>query len=90
MVPRDRLHIEVGLDPIEITFTLRTDNRPMVNLEPRTHGFKIVGDVGAPAIGDQALGRPIVLARGIQHHESRPRGFRRGQRAGQDGTGVPL
>src|SRR4029453_15872340 len=84
------LNIEGGFHKFHIAFPPGSQNVLGVDLQTRTDGFKLMGDVGPAAIGNQGLRRAIAGTGRIEHREGGPTRFRGCQSAGEDGAGVAI
>src|SRR5215470_18688104 len=80
----------MGLDPVQRAFSLGTDKRLMVDLEPPTDGFKRVRRIGPAAIRHEIGRGAISEARRIEDHQRRPRGFCWGHSPREHGAGIPF
>ena len=57
----------------------------MLDLQPRTDGFKVSRRVRATTVGDEVHRSAIPEARRIEHHERHPSGFGRSDHPREDG-----
>jgi hypothetical protein len=54
------LDVEMRLHQVLIALALGADEGLMLDLQPRTHGFKVCRCVRAPAVGDEVHGGAIT------------------------------
>jgi hypothetical protein len=80
----------MGLNPVQVPFALGPHDGLLVDLEPPADGFKRVRRRGASTVRHEGRRGPILEARRVEAHQRRPRRFRRGHGARQDGTGISL
>jgi hypothetical protein len=84
------LDVEMRLHQVLIALALGADNRLMLDLLPRTHGFKVRRCVCAPAVGDEVHGGAVAQTGRIEDHQRHPGGFGGRDHPRQHGPRIPL
>jgi hypothetical protein len=76
--------------PVQVAFTLGTDDGLMLDLQPGADRFEVVRGISPPAVRHHRLRGSVPETGRIQHHQGHPRGFGGGHHPRQHGPRVAL